>query len=156
RFEEIVDRYSSFSEADAALWYLGQSWERMKQPTKAAPYYAKLVANYPLSSYIDTAKNRLMAMRQPVPKPTKSVLARARADALRPRRPNLVARLGETMSSGPDYRTTRRGPALLSQQADTETRAAKAAAPTPVGNTIAVQPMPDTALSSANQGDPKP
>ena len=154
RFEEIVDHYPSFSDADGALWYLGQSWERMKQPTKAAPFYAQLVSNHPLSSYRDSAKTRLTALHQPVPKPTKAVLARARADALRPRKPSLLARLGETVSSAPDYRATRRGPAQLGGGKPAESQAAKTPA-APPGATIVVQPVPDTAFSSGDAVDTK-
>jgi outer membrane protein assembly factor BamD len=31
RYQEIVDRYPNFSQSDNALWYLGQSLERMKK-----------------------------------------------------------------------------------------------------------------------------
>jgi outer membrane protein assembly factor BamD len=154
RFQEIVDQYSSFSEADAALWYLAQSWERMKKPAKAAPYYAQLLTNYPLSEYSDQAKDRLSALHQPIPKASKAVMARARADQLRPPKPGMLARLGTGMSSAPDYRATRHGPVQLSA-VRTESRAAKGPAPEPTGNTIAVQPVPDTALISGKSADPK-
>jgi len=127
----------------------------MKQSTKAAPVYAQLVSNYPLSSYVDPAKNRLVALHQPVPKPTKAVLARARADALRPAKPSLLARLGQTVSSAPDYRTTRHGPAQLGGGKPAETQAAKTTAPAPGSNTIVVQPVPDSALNPNKPADPK-
>jgi len=155
RFQEIVDQYPSFSQTDSALWYLGQSWEKMKQPAKAAPPYTQLISYYPLSSYSDDAKDRLSALHQPIPKPTKAVMARARADALRHQKSGLLAGLRDTISSAPDYSTTRRGPARLGGTKKTETEAAKGSAPPVGGAEIAVQPVPDTALNSGKPADPK-
>jgi outer membrane protein assembly factor BamD len=154
RFQEIVDHYPSFSQTDAALWYLGQSWEKIKQPAKATPSYARLLSYYPLSSYAGDAKSRLATLHQPIPKPTKAVMARARADALRHRRSGLMARLQGTLSSAPDYSATRHGPAQLGGIKKTETQAAKGSVPPAAGAEIAVQPVPDTALSSGKPADP--
>src|SRR5881275_2555886 len=113
RFQDIVEQYPSFSHADESLWYLGQTYERMRQPNKATPCYAQLMSDYPLSDWVDSAKQRLTAMHQPIPRPTKAVLARAQADALRRRRPDPIARLEGMMSSAPDTSMTRHGPVHL-------------------------------------------
>jgi len=154
RFQEIVDQYPSFSQTDAALWFLGQSWEKTKQPAKATPSYVRLASYYPLSSYAGDAKSRLATLHQPIPKPTKAVMARARADALRHQKSGLMARLQGTISSAPDYSATRRGPAQLGGVKKTETQVAKGSPP-PAGAEIAVQPVPDAALNSGKPADAK-
>jgi len=80
RFMEIADQYPNYSQADSALWYLGQTLEHLRAPKAAAPYYARLLKTYPLSPYSKSAKGRLVAMHEEVPHATKAVLARARAD----------------------------------------------------------------------------
>ena len=82
RFQEIVDGYPNYSRADESLWYLAQSLERLKKSGEAAPYYARILTEHPLSDHVEGAKGRLIALKQPIPRPTKAILARAQADAL--------------------------------------------------------------------------
>ena len=55
RFEQIANDYPNFSNADNALWYLGQTFERLKQPKAAVPYYARILTDYPLSPLVGEA-----------------------------------------------------------------------------------------------------
>jgi outer membrane protein assembly factor BamD len=155
RFEEIAQNYPDFSNADEALWYLGQTYEHMKQPGKAATYYAQILTGYPLSSWVDDAKGRLTAMHQPVPKPTKAVLARARADAAlrRPRR-DVITKVAGMMASAPDTSATRHGPVLLGAKPAT-VESASAPASAPAGASIAVQTVGEEALKSGTAVDSK-
>ena len=156
RFEEIVQNYPAFSHADEALWYLGQTYEQMKQPGKAVPYYAQILTEYPMSHLVDDAKDRLTAMHQPIPKPTKAVLARAEADAAlrRPRRDPLT-RLAGMMSAAPDTSATRRGPVLPGGPKPGEVEAAKTQVPAPTGASIAVETVGEEALRSGKAVDTK-
>ena len=156
RFQDIVEQYPSFSHADESLWYLGQTYERMRQPNKAAPYYAQLVGDYPLSPRVDDARGRLTAMHQPIPRPTKAVLARAQADALRRRRPDPVARLSGMMSSAPDTSMTRHGPVHLGRKPAAVEVATTPQGPAPAGASIAVQPVGEESLRSGKAVDAKP
>ena len=81
RFQEIIDKYPNFSGGDAALFYLGKSLEHLKKGREAIPYYSQVITNFPLSPLVPQAKERLTAMKAPVPRPTRAVLARAEADA---------------------------------------------------------------------------
>ncbi len=157
RFQEIVERYPSFSRADSALWYLGQSLERLKKPNEAAPFYARILTEHPLSPLVHDSKARLVAMHQPIPRPTRAMLARARADALKRPRPGLLAKLGGGMSSGPDTSATRHGPVQLGSSKAAEVEVAKGPARTTApGNTLVVHPVNETNLGAGKAADPKP
>ncbi len=154
RLQEIAEQYPNFSQADEALWYLGQTLEHMRQSKEAATYYARIVSLYPLSPRVDEAKGRLLALHQPVPRPTKAVLARAEADARNRHRAGLFAHLQGMISSGPDLSATRHGPVELKPARPVQVEEAKAGATAPVGNTISAEPVPESALKSGKPLDP--
>jgi outer membrane protein assembly factor BamD len=152
RFQEIAERYPNYSRGDSALWYLGQTLERLRQPKEAASYYARIITEHPLSSLVSDTKERLTALHQPIPRPTRAVLARAQADAVpRPGR-DLFQKLGGFMSSAPDTRATRRGPVRLGAAPPPGAEVAKAPASVPTsvpGATgIVVQPVGDESLKT--------
>jgi outer membrane protein assembly factor BamD len=156
RFQDIVEQYPNFSQADEALWYLGQTYEHLKQANKAAPYYGQIISDYPLSSWADDARQRLAEMHQPIPRPSKAILARARADAQRRRKPDLLTRLAGIMSSAPDTTATRHGPVHLGPKPGTAEAARMPQAPIPAGANIVVQPLNDESLKSGKAVDGKP
>jgi outer membrane protein assembly factor BamD len=127
RFQEIADSYPDFSEADQALWYLGQSRERLRKPDDAAKAYARILTDYPLSVDAKVAKDRLVAMHKPVPKATKATLARARADRANAEQvhTSLVARVKSEFTGAPDLSATRHGPAHLGPQPASGSEAAQ-------------------------------
>ena len=156
RFQEIADSYPDFSQADHALWYLGQADERLRKPDQAATAYGRLLAYYPLSQDAKPAKDRLVAMHRPVPKATRATLARARADRVDAQQIHisLMARVKSEFGGAPDLSATRHGPVLLGPQAT----AAAAAAQTqnPVNAQIAVQPVNDSTPPAAATPSPTP
>jgi outer membrane protein assembly factor BamD len=103
RLNEIVDRYPLFSRADEALWMLGQSYDRFEKGDYAARYYTRIVHQYPLSAYVEEAKNRLVKLGFPVPKPDADSLARMQHEhELDHERPGFVRRSLGIVKSGPD------------------------------------------------------
>jgi outer membrane protein assembly factor BamD len=94
RLQTLVDRYPLYSGADQALYLIGQSYEaevdlirkngRMNEAAKgraidgltkqAAQEYDKIITRYPAMDRAVDAKDRLIAMHQPVPRPTKAML----------------------------------------------------------------------------------
>lgn len=141
RFQEIADSYPDFSQADQALWYLGQSKERLRKPAEAANAYARLLTYYPLSSEAQPAKGRLVAMRKPVPKASKATLARARADQIDREQihTSFMARMRGEFTGAPDLSETRHGPVLIGPQPAGSLEAAQPQ--TPVNAQIAVEPL---------------
>ncbi len=155
RFQEIADQYPNFSQADRALWYLGQTLERLRKPGDAATYYARLVSDYPLSPMVSGARERLAALHRPIPRPTKAVLARAEADAIvaKHHHRDLLAKLGGMISSSPDFSATRHGPVELGHESGAE-EARKASPPANVG-TIVAEPINDPSPSPSSNDPAK-
>jgi outer membrane protein assembly factor BamD len=159
RFEEIANDYPNFSGADSALWYLGQTLERLKTPNEAVPYYARIVTDYPLSPLVSDAKGRLTAMHQPVPRPTKATLARAEADAFdrRQNRRGILDKLTGVVASSPDLSATRHGPVQLGPRPPGGTVMASGAEGAGVpGNSISVQPVGEEGLKAGKSVYTKP
>jgi outer membrane protein assembly factor BamD len=110
RFQEIIDSYPNFSGGDNALYYLGQSLEHLRRGNEAIPYYSHVITDFPLSPLVPQAKERLTAMKQPIPRPTRAMLARAQADASHHVERSWMGTLGGMMSSTPDTSATLFGP----------------------------------------------
>ncbi len=146
RFQEIVDQYPSYSKADSACWYLAETLNRLREPTAAIPYYDRIITDYPLSSLVPDAKHKLAALHQPIPRPTKAMLARAEADKMRDIRDSFFDKLVNVFHSSPNLTATRHGPVLLGPQPAPEEAKTPAAA-TP-GNTIVAQPVGESALKA--------
>jgi outer membrane protein assembly factor BamD len=69
RFQAMVDQYPLFSQADEALWNMGDAYTRMgdRFEDRAANSFTRIVRDYPLSAWADAARQRLVAMNRPVP-----------------------------------------------------------------------------------------
>ncbi len=94
RLKTLADRYPLYSGADQALFLLGQAYEgevdlvrkngRMNEVTKskmidglmkdASETYGKVITRYPAMDRAVDAKDRLVALKQPVPRPTRAML----------------------------------------------------------------------------------
>jgi len=156
RYRQIIEKYPNFSAGDQALFGMGQTLEHLKTPKEAIPYYSRLVREFPLSPRVDEAKTRLVAMGQPVPKPTKATLARAEADASRLHNKSLLGKLGTAMSGTPDTSATLRGPVELggAQASGVELARRTPTAPTTANASIIAQPVGDSSLGSSNESKP--
>ena len=158
RYREIIEKYPNFSAGDQALYGMGQTLERLKTPKESVPYYSRLVRDFPLSPRVDEAKARLVAMGQPVPKPTKATLARAQADASRLRNKSLLEKLSIAMAGTPDTSATLRGPVELVGAQASGVELAKRAPITPAipNASIIAQPVGDSSLASEKAVESKP
>ena len=156
RYREIIEKYPNFSAGDQALFGMGQTLEHLKIPKEAVPYYSRLVRDFPLSPQLDEAKARLVAMGQPVPKPTKATLARAEADASRLHNKTLLGKLTTAMSGIPDTSATLRGPVELggAQASGVELARRTPTVPTTANASIIAQPVGDSSLGSSNESKP--
>src|SRR5579862_2026258 len=77
RFQEIIENYPDFSGGDEALFYLGQSLEHLRKGHDAVVYYQHIITDFPLSPKVPQTKERLAALKAPIPRPTRAMLARA-------------------------------------------------------------------------------
>jgi outer membrane protein assembly factor BamD len=85
RLRAVVNRYPLYSKCDQALWMLGSIWQSTEKKELAAPYYARIVRNYPLSPLVPNAKNRLKTLGVPVPQPDPQAVAWMTAEQNAPR-----------------------------------------------------------------------
>jgi outer membrane protein assembly factor BamD len=148
RLQEIADSYPNFSQGDAALWYLGKSLEALRRPGDAATYYSRVITEHPLSPYVGSVKERLTALKQPIPRPTRAVLARAQADAVRRPGKDPLQKIGSFLSGSPDVSTTRQGPVRLGAPKPGPVEVASGSQGTPRVGTVVAGPVGDEALKS--------
>src|SRR4029078_9133657 len=83
RYTGLVGQYPLYSRAAEALWLNGNSYAKMgaRFRQKAGDAYARIVRDYPLSSYAERAKKKLQEMELPVPDPDPSAVARMKFEA---------------------------------------------------------------------------
>lgn len=86
RLASVVSRYPLYSKADRALWMLGNIWEGTEKKELASPFYARIVRDYPLSPLAPRAKERLTALKAPVPQPDPKAVAWMTAEQNAPRK----------------------------------------------------------------------
>jgi len=131
RLRSLVDKYPLYSRADEALYLLGQSYEgevnmirarpncvsfnkppncvpealkaRMIEPfaKNAAEAYSRILTRYPLMDRADDAKARLIALHQPVPKPTKAAVAQNKAEEDSRKSPSTLSKLMRNFEKHP-------------------------------------------------------
>jgi outer membrane protein assembly factor BamD len=131
RLRSLVDKYPLYSKADEALYLLGQSYEgevnlirarpncvsynkppncvpevlkaRMIEPfTKGAvEAYSRILTRYPVMDRADDAKARLIALHQPVPKPTKAAVAQNKAEEDSRKSPSTLSKVMRNFEKHP-------------------------------------------------------
>jgi outer membrane protein assembly factor BamD len=132
RLKTLIEKYPLYSRADEALFILGQDYEgqiaqlrlrptcvktspqpgcvgeqikanMIEELTKqAAGAYSQIITRYPVMDRGDDAKKRLVALHQPVPRPTKAALAQNRREDQSRRESTTVTRLMSVVKKGPD------------------------------------------------------
>jgi outer membrane protein assembly factor BamD len=92
RLQTLTDHYPLFSQADQALWKLGDAYSRMgpRFRDKAGQAYARIVRDYPLSDLVEEAKRRLKTMELPIPEPDQVALARMQYELENRKKPGLM------------------------------------------------------------------
>jgi outer membrane protein assembly factor BamD len=167
RLSHIIDQYPLYSKADLALWEMGESYGRLgnrfrKQEGDA---YAKIVRDYPLSSYADDATRKLKELEMPVPEADKSAVARMQYEKDHRVKPGIIARDTLWIRRGPDMSTAARSgdpamtnlrpsvPPLVPQAPGANSAFTGEVTATPVGNSTALDTKPDARANPPAQGD---
>ncbi|HEX2714863.1 MAG TPA: outer membrane protein assembly factor BamD [Candidatus Acidoferrales bacterium] len=103
RLLELTNRYPLYSQADRAVWMLGNVFERSEKSDLAAQAYSRLVSEYPLSSLAGDAKERLTKLGVPIPQPNPEALARMQHEReVEHQRPGVFRRSLGIIRTGPD------------------------------------------------------
>ena len=121
RLSEIVDRYPLYSQADRALWMLGDALAKAEQTQHIATrYFARIVQDYPFSPYVEDAKAQLVKANVPVPQPNPDALARFQKEKeLGRERAGMTRRALGIFKAGPDLTAAARsGPPNLTPPSD--------------------------------------
>ena len=111
RLTSMVDQYPLFSQADEALWMLGDSYDRMgdRFEDKSAAAYTRLVKDYPLSPRAAAAKQKLEAMKRPVPEADPVAYARMKYEIENRTSPSKANRVMDTFRRNPDVHLAAKG-----------------------------------------------
>ncbi len=69
RLQSVTDHYPLFSKADQSLWLLGENYEKLGDnfEDQQVAAYQKIVSDYPMSPYLEGAKEKLSAMDRNLP-----------------------------------------------------------------------------------------
>ncbi len=144
RLKTLVDRYPLYSGADQALFMLGKSYEgeidvvrrnpRGDEVSKsriiealtkdAAEAYSRIITRYPAMDRAVDAQERLVALHQPVPRPTRRMLEQNKKEEASRREASLMAKSLGTFAKGPDVsRASHVGePSLVDPEPETATK----------------------------------
>jgi outer membrane protein assembly factor BamD len=121
RLRSVLDKYPLYSRADEVLYLLGQSYEgeianfrqrKVNETAKArliematrgaTDAYSRILTRYPLMNRADDAKARLIALKQPVPRPTLAAVAQNKAEEDSRRETGMLGHLMNNFRKHPD------------------------------------------------------
>ncbi len=104
RFAYLTQQYPLYSSADDALWQMADSYKRMgdRFENQEGDALSRIVKDYPLSNHVDAAKNRLEALKRPVPQADPAAYAREKFELENRVKPGLLSKLGGFVSGKPD------------------------------------------------------
>jgi outer membrane protein assembly factor BamD len=104
RLETMVNTYPLYSNADYALWLTGESYGKLGDRFKdrAVTSYQRLVRDYPLSQWVDEAKDKLKTMEKDIPEPDPTAVARMKFEQENYRKPGMMHPVKSIFSKGPD------------------------------------------------------
>jgi outer membrane protein assembly factor BamD len=144
RLKTLVDRYPLYSGADQALFLLGQSYEaeinairkngRIGEVTKgkliedqtkqAAEAYDRIIRRYPAMDRAVDAKERLEALHQPVPRPTRAALEQNKREVASRREAGIMSSMLNGFEKHPDVAKASHvgDPTMVDPEPETATR----------------------------------
>jgi hypothetical protein len=75
RYKEVMLKYPDFTKMPDTLFNVAEALRNAGNEEEAVIYYARVVTEHPLSEQTGDAKNRLVALNQPIPQPNPVALA---------------------------------------------------------------------------------
>ena len=121
RLSTLRDRYPLYSQADEALYLLGQAYEGEITLVRAKPIqetakanmiasltknaseaYSKILTRYPMMDRVEDAKKRLVALHQPIPNATQAMIAQNKAEQDSRRTTGMMSYVLSGFSKHPD------------------------------------------------------
>jgi len=104
RLQGLTDHFPLFSQADQALWKLGDAYSRMgpRFRDRTGQAYSRIVREYPLSPLVEEAKQKLKAMEMPIPEVDQVALARMQYELENREKPGLMHNFWGIFRKSPD------------------------------------------------------
>jgi outer membrane protein assembly factor BamD len=104
RLQALVDQYPLYSQADDALWRLGDAYSKMGPRFRDASgaAYARIVKEYPLSPLADQARKQLVSMELAVPEADPVAYARMRYELENRTKPGMMSHMWGVFRKSPD------------------------------------------------------
>lgn len=104
RFTFVTAQYPLYSGSDEALWLMADSYKRMgdRFESQEAEALSRIVKDYPLSLHVDSAKERLTAMKRPIPQSDPASYARMKYELENQKRPGTMSKVLGVLSGKPD------------------------------------------------------
>ena len=104
RYTGLVGQYPLYSRAAEALWMDGNAYSKMgaRFRQKAGDAYARIVRDYPLSTYAELAKKRLVELEMAVPEADPAAVARMKYEAANHVEPGRIHKLTDFIRRNPD------------------------------------------------------
>lgn len=167
RFQELVERYPNFSQADTALFLLAKSLERRGEKTvsEAPQYYSRIVRDYPLSEHVKQAQERLTALGAPIPEADPVAVARMTYEQTHGQPPGMLDKLRGVFHRNPNVSAAqgKLGTPTLTAQGPAQAGAFPATVQSETGASSPTEPASSQAIfleplsgstPTANPGDP--
>jgi outer membrane protein assembly factor BamD len=104
RLSFVAQQYPLYSSADEALWLNANAFRHMgdRFEDREVDSLSRIVRDYPLSAHVNAAKERLTAMKRPIPGADPAAYARQKADLEARVRPGIIHRVLSPFESRPD------------------------------------------------------
>jgi outer membrane protein assembly factor BamD len=104
RLQAMVDQYPLYSQADDALWRLGDAYSKMgpRFRDSSGAAYARIVKEYPLSPLADQARKQLVSMELAVPEADPVAYARMKYELENRTKLGMMSHLWGVFRKSPD------------------------------------------------------
>jgi len=110
RLQYVTQQYPLYSGSDDALWDLADAYKHMGDRFRndEGGALAKIVRDYPLSGYVDAAKERLKALEFPIPQADPAAVAHMKYEMENQIHPSMLQRTVGVFAGRPDTSTAAR------------------------------------------------
>jgi outer membrane protein assembly factor BamD len=104
RLSFVAQQYPLYSGADEALWLNANAFRHMgdRFEDREVDSLSRIIRDYPLSAHVNASKERLTAMKRPIPGADPAAYARQKADLEDRKRPGIIHRVLSPFESRPD------------------------------------------------------
>ena len=155
RFAYLTQQYPLYSGSDQALWEMADAYRKMgdRFESQEGDALTKIVRDYPLSTHVDDAKERLTALKRPVPQADANAYAHMKYELEARRKSGMMKRGMNLITGRPDTSFAAKSgtPAMTSTRPSVPVSVPQAAAggQSGVSDVVASNVTATTALDSA-------